>query len=338
MLIKESLSFERGIDPKKQLGIGGIFHLRDFETMKECYDFVADNILEIINRTEIPDYPFHLEYQSKIPDDMITVHPSTSPDRKYDIWMKGRYANLIHHYICIYTSVKGENYGLDYRRLYRALKRKKLIKESLSFERGKDPKDVLGIGIDRKNFNSKEEFLDTLVLRIPKILGKKEIPKDIIANQGHLINPEYVDAIWDDLFNRNIIINGILICRSGDFDIYLNSVEDKLKELGFKKKIDESISFERGKDPREVLNIGHYQYDNEIIEKIKKTMRENLGHLTGDDLKYDAKLRIILVTKDVWSFRGIKCLYDALDSLEKGSLKDKIQIINSKNNFIVKIL
>jgi hypothetical protein len=104
------------------------------------------------------------------------------------------------------------------------------------------------------------------------------------------------------------------------------------------KLVRESISFERGLNPKDALGIGPIVYDKQIVEKIKKLIEENVGGLYYEDLKYNSKLRIISITKLTWTWLGLKGIYEILDSLEKGSLKGKIVVKHTKNRFIVKIL
>jgi hypothetical protein len=57
----------------------------------------------------------------------------------------------------------------------------KLVKESISFERGKDPKKVLGIGIEApRTFKTPDEFVDFLIEALPYIFNGK-IPDDILS-------------------------------------------------------------------------------------------------------------------------------------------------------------
>ena len=58
-----------------------------------------------------------------------------------------------------------------------------LVKESISFQRGVDPKTQLGIGIYYpKKFNTIEEAANYLISALPEILGTEKIPKDIVRS------------------------------------------------------------------------------------------------------------------------------------------------------------
>ena len=72
------------------------------------------------------------------------------------------------------------------------------VYENISFERGREPKSVLEIGIHPKN---KEVFVKYIIDRIPMILGRKNIPKDIIKSVGNFIKSPYEEAINSYLAN-----------------------------------------------------------------------------------------------------------------------------------------
>jgi hypothetical protein len=140
-----------------------------------------------------------------------------------------------------------------------------LVKESISFERGGDPKSILGIGYDNPRvFKSADEFIDFLIKVLP-ILFNGKIPDDIISRHGKgTINWNYYEKILEFLRNTNktyIDYSGQISneWRVSDY-LWQDKLKRKLLDMGLK----ESISFERGGDPKSILGIG---YDNIMHKK-----------------------------------------------------------------------
>ena len=145
-----------------------------------------------------------------------------------------------------------------------------LVKESISFTRGLDPKIVLGIG--QKNFRSYEDFGNFLIKIIPKLLGTDEIPKDILQEKRHVIKQAYFDIIDKFINDQKFTVKNNLIQKKCSWPWL---VDNKLSELGYPTdKINESLSFERGLDPKDMLGIG-----GDWSPKVFKNMREFIPYL-----------------------------------------------------------
>ena len=168
--VKESISFERGMDPKKMLGIG------DFYIIKHCIeniykeDFKNDyiegsssekgNIIYIAIKEENGKLTFVIQFYSNLFTDSITkktlskekyakklISNAEISDYLYDCAYYGSgNGGKIYQYICFikpeyarfFEEIKGIHYHTKYDYLI----------ESISFERGIDPKAMLGIGND----------------------------------------------------------------------------------------------------------------------------------------------------------------------------------------------
>ena len=119
----------------------------------------------------------------------------------------------------------------------------KFIKESISFERGGDPKGILGIGIHSPRiFTSREELADYLIIALPDIFGG-EIPKDILYKPGGGIIPWYY---YNKINNFLIKCNHTYVnwkgekkknwveLESSEVSFWPQTLYKKLAELGYK--------------------------------------------------------------------------------------------------------
>ena len=140
-----------------------------------------------------------------------------------------------------------------------------LVKESISFQRGADPKDTLGIG-------EKHLLYKPSLIEISEKLLKKY--KDFLAEYSHIYeNPRYFEVAFYDVPKNNSYYLGYdtyafifrwynKTGRDGDEEYYenLKDLEERvIQVLDFDShiKIEESISFQRGGDPKEILGIGY---------------------------------------------------------------------------------
>ena len=126
-LIRESISFERYRDPKKALGLG-LYSPRNFVSYKEFIDFLADNILLILDVKKMPSYVLY----NKAPGAYA---------------MTTNYYLKLEDYVKKYLTYHGEEIDSPpLESLYNELKERGMLKESVSFQRYKDPKEALGLG------------------------------------------------------------------------------------------------------------------------------------------------------------------------------------------------
>jgi hypothetical protein len=105
-----------------------------------------------------------------------------------------------------------------------------IVKESISFERGKDPKESLGIGIFAVHYFSSLEQAENFILSaLPTILKLKQIPEDIIKSNNSYINDKYHKDLYPYLkkyIDRKYI----------ELFELVKKLHYTLKERGFKDK------------------------------------------------------------------------------------------------------
>jgi hypothetical protein len=70
--------------------------------------------------------------------------------------------------------------------------RAKYVYESLSFERGMDPKEALGLGVSPLNYKAYSRYF---ISKIPEILGTSSIPSDITEGRFVYFNWKYYSDI-----------------------------------------------------------------------------------------------------------------------------------------------
>jgi len=110
----------------------------------------------------------------------------------------------------------------------------RLVRESISFERGRDPKRTLGIGIDPDN---SEMLLDYVIRSLPTILGLETIPDDILGDrQGPYIDRKYSFKINEWLvrnFRRNFRHSLPNELEPIDWNIW-EGLHDRLRRMDFR--------------------------------------------------------------------------------------------------------
>ena len=110
-----------------------------------------------------------------------------------------------------------------------------IVKESLyEFERGKDPKITLGIGIFiPRKFNDEFPAADFIYDNLAGILQTEKIPDDIIQTYG---NAWYVRIYYDQLKKYIYEYVSLHIKRRINAEYTLGIVHDKLFKSGYKKR------------------------------------------------------------------------------------------------------
>jgi hypothetical protein len=106
-----------------------------------------------------------------------------------------------------------------------------LVRESISFERGVDPKEALGIGIfSPKNFDTYDDAGDFIIEHLEEILRRKKVPKNLIKTGDRTwFLDEYYDLLYD------YIKKYMSKFEDRERDYILNYVHDYFKFIGFKK-------------------------------------------------------------------------------------------------------
>ena len=170
MLVKESISFERGGNPKKILGIGdehNLYRKTILRALKEIIDSEKLNTkIEIEENTKTC-----FRAAIDLPNDKVGYYIQYTKDC-FDV---GRVDFEEWDVIVDYEdTIEG-----SINRIKDWLKQD--INESLSFKRGEDPKEMLGIGVfSPKSFNSIYEAVNYLIMVLPGILHTEKIPEDIV--------------------------------------------------------------------------------------------------------------------------------------------------------------
>jgi hypothetical protein len=147
-----------------------------------------------------------------------------------------------------------------------------IVREHINFERGVDPKKILGIGIfSNKDFANYEEAGLYIIKYLKIILGKKSIPKDIIkTNDETWFLDEYYFKIQE--YIDNYLIN----FSENDREMTMRFIHDYLEDAGYSKGIIKEnlkLDFERDlKNPLDTLNIGRIweRKNKEIIIGMKE--------------------------------------------------------------------
>ncbi len=135
--IKESLDFERGLEPKSSIGIGREGHLikKNFRDAYEAADWAIRNLELITNNEYSPNEMIRSEGYSKIPRKLTEYLMKWSSNVKLEDVRDDPDGILVGPFILAQFMTHLIKHGL--------------LKENIDFERGNDPKDSLKIGKDR---------------------------------------------------------------------------------------------------------------------------------------------------------------------------------------------
>ncbi len=166
--IRESINFERGLDPKDSLRVG-IRNKRSFKTVRECAQFFIDNIEKLSEgRFQNPEDLKRAFQDQKYANEIVSKRNpqiNKSPLRMSKDYLDGfierdALGNTLEHK---YPPLYIEEWGTDFHHVLEKLKslrdfhidlqrilgihKEGKLKESIDFERGLDPKQAMGIGI-----------------------------------------------------------------------------------------------------------------------------------------------------------------------------------------------
>ena len=154
-----------------------------------------------------------------------------------------------------------------------------IVRENINFERGVDPKKILGIGIfSNKYFANYEEAGLYIIEHLKIILGKKSIPKNIISIPKNEPTDEFSWGFKEEYYFKiqEYIDNYIKNFSENDRETTIKFIYDYLVDVGYpKEKIEENLKldFERDlKNPLDTLNIGRIweRKNKEIIIGMKE--------------------------------------------------------------------
>ena len=297
----ESLDFERGIDPKKTLGIG-LFSKRVFDSPEEGADFLIQYFPQILGVDEIPE---------DIIEEITRPCPHLTFKKNCPSWYE------IETYMMKYISLKdGSNTReitrivkdrledeMGYKR-YRSLKdmKAKFVNESLDFERGIDPKESIGIGSSRGG-----ETLFNLIFE-----DAKHSPNVFVYQQRPRTYGKYDGNWWKDKLGEKVEKEFKIVLKQkvalwarkevlvyltesekvwyydNEFEKYheLKNIKDFYKYFN-KTNLTESLEFERGKDPKESIGIGRTRVLKKIDDWVtpKDSTRDYYNRVEDGDHK-----------------------------------------------------
>ena len=251
-LVKESINFERGQDPKSALGIGIII-------VNQVWRFSSPTGLTGMG----PGYTerFIEEILRMAGDDNIPKRYNNvafkTPDNKLiflrDLLgrnIKDEYSGKIFK-IPQYSEfpAEGNMYYTEKGRVLRDPDQSIIdftLRENINFERGKDPKTSLGIGLSFDNLQAGNILMSNKDMSWGKA-GRKLKVKSV----------EELDSGFKEIGYVNIDINGKVSSWPGNtWQFYKEWFDEHFDIVGLVK---ESISFERGKDPKDALEVGSHR-------------------------------------------------------------------------------
>jgi hypothetical protein len=160
----QTVNFERGKDPKSILRIG---HIRDVEELREDYD----RIMELV---QIESY---LEFQKEFTKEVSNIIPNR-------LFCNHGWGNI---HLSFNQLSREELYDFD--KLIEKYFTKMGLKESVNFERGKEPKEAMKIGLGQTKLEIYKALKDLKKLGINAETRKYEGHPNIIE----LIIPELED-------------------------------------------------------------------------------------------------------------------------------------------------
>ncbi len=260
--VKESVNFERGKDPKHAMGIG-----KRAEILNKLVDAVKDDLGFWSELYRIYEKEGFLHVMGGGPDFNKTSNASM---KKHGIqeYLYDKVGETIQ------TKME-KKYGIkyEYMAVLRGIDTETLIKESINFERGMDPKRAMRIG----------DPLTVMELMLNDLVNDKSLGIfSINANHGHgfitvSTSPSTLKKELLSKFNEiglNKYFQYDTVERSGGTDKYFyfrilpeyeehisypKSERDQLLTnaiFGPDDELAESISFKRGKDPKHAMDIG----------------------------------------------------------------------------------
>jgi hypothetical protein len=288
--LDESISFERGKDPKTVMGIGDrgvllnafaeidrrkddIWGLESFTLRKDSVSINSRYRTEGITWVNdlLKDLGIRHFFERKV------EKGQHADGVVFDLTFKPQYMGMIN---------PQDEWGIEYNiyRGWETWRRAEDFNESARFERGKDPKESMKVGLESRTlpvtsitdpnyfeYNDKEVSLIFYQLAG----GAKYIP-------GNKILFNYVIDELDGLeLESSYSLDELQISKDYDFIRFDGERYPIEKNKGYLKYIGESVKFERGKDPRDAMTIGKAAMVKDMIEKQAKTLSSNFPLFSG---------------------------------------------------------
>jgi len=248
--LDESQNFERGMDPKDSMGIGNELYRENLQALnitKYSFPWIEDN-------TEI--------YASRLTDLGVKLGSISQKTSNFFVfnWLNSRGGMQLRT-----INLPKENWVNLFAAVTGFIRDIETIKEALNFERGKDPKASMNIGIPTWETLQEDDVL--------------KVPKKIPLNNNNVISP--VSAVADlpagavlevqELDNASTKEWTLWYRYFANMDDYKEGDHVSKERLGyitgtpgqFKKMfqflprgVNEAQEFQRGQDPKSSMNIG----------------------------------------------------------------------------------
>lgn len=248
MIVRESINFERGKDPRDSMNIG-LPIMRILNRLKIPEPELSKLVKKIKSLppvfflmgrgdSSIIDIKKYKELTSSEKKSLASWYASsltieekskTVPDF---IWIKIKYDFL--------AKEIEEWMDIDkFSRLLSTKLRRKFIRESINFERGLEPKTATGIGIlSPRKFKTIEEFTDYVITALPIIFNGK-IPEDILSKKESGMLPEkyygaianFLTEIGHEMPNGNSDWETNVNDCPEDFKFWTTPVKERLEQI-----------------------------------------------------------------------------------------------------------
>jgi hypothetical protein len=259
MIVRESIEFQRGKDPKEVMGLGIEQQIENFLESVDQSTSNIDHKLKICARYGKTSF---VEYLIKKGAD-----PRAQADIALTMAINRNDADMAEALLKAGSKIDSR-YISKHRRKKRSPEIRRLLSkygmdldESVNFERGKDPKKAMGIGIEAQYKRIRDRIAEEDLYRsyyksvhegifknIPYIIFQDT---DRETNEPDGLSPFVGVYIMDDTI--------IDTCWASHIKETIKLVESKISQDLFSPQLsayNESVSFERGKDPKETMNVG----------------------------------------------------------------------------------
>lgn len=295
-------SFKRGVDPKKSLGIGFRKFLKS--EFKKLYGWYRDQIEEYLSIEKydiendlwktfisltLVDILKHLGNGETIPNAFQDAYNFWENNLKSFEDYKAPPPSLVMN-IC--RKILLDKYGLEWS--------SGNVFENIEFERGKDPKSSIDIGLKS---SIKRLFKD--LIRNQELTGiayveeledplREKFPMLLVRGPGSGLHRGIIRFFKDNGLDKYFDIYDVIIARHEDTFLYYPikpGYEDLFRGMNLHwRTLDEGVDFQRGQDPKEVLGIG---MPNPEIYIAMKDLAEKLGEeFEVINLHGDSKRRV----------------------------------------------
>lgn len=254
-LVSENIRFERGKTPHEAMDIGRDHFMEyEFLTYFDAADWAVRNLDLITDDNYSPNDVIRKQGARVMPEDLVE-YLQKWVEKVNLTGYKNEEDIIIIKAAHILTEI-----GMQ-------MKKHGILVEAVNFERGKDPKEAMGIGNTRKV---------KALLRFSKTKAGRYIDKEVKEKLAHdlLTRPTLRRTTTTTvLFDDNTVERLDDVMRSGKNLIFNGKIWEPNRYGYTPHELKESVRFERGKDPKEVMGIGRLnQRDFDSIDDIADWM------------------------------------------------------------------